>query len=353
MQNENNFEGEKKLGYVKKLWLAAGIFSLVVIIILLFKILFSVLLLAFAAILFAIYFHGCANFFHRKLRVPDGWSLALSIVINIILLTGFLWFTGSRLQQQISQLADSLPETIDNAKDYLRGSEIGTKALDFLQSNGDSQKTVAVLKRFFTSSFGILSDLYIVLLLGMFFIANPFVYKKGFIHLLPPKAKDQGDKIIDKIHLGLKNWVKGQLFGFVFIAVLTGLGLWAIGMPMILVLALIAGLSNFVPNFGPIIALIPAVLIALSLGPNTALLVVGLYTLIQVVQSAVTQPLIQQKMVNVPPALIIFAQVAMGIVGGFWGVLLATPVIVILMTMINHLYVEKQTYHKYEFEENN
>ncbi|MEO5500987.1 MAG: AI-2E family transporter, partial [Ginsengibacter sp.] len=163
-------------------------------------------------------------------------------------------------------------------------------------------------------------------------------------------AKEEGVHLLDEIHDVLKNWIKGQLFGFLFIAVLTGLGLWIIGMPMILTLALIAGLLNFIPNFGPVIALIPAGLIGLSQSTTTAILVLCLFTFIQLVQSAVTQPLIQKKMVSIPPALIIFGQVAMGLLGGFWGVLLATPVIAIIMTTVNKLYVEKQHYHKYKFE---
>lgn len=113
-------------------------------------------------------------------------------------------------------------------------------------------------------------------------------------------------------------------------------------MPLVLAVALVAGLLNFIPNFGPLIALIPAALLGLMQGPNTALLVVGLFTLIQIIQSTVTQPLIQKKMVSVPPALLVFGQVAMGVIAGFWGVLLATPLVAIVMTLVNRLYVEKQ-----------
>ncbi len=353
MPELNSEQSQDKLSYSKKVWIAAGIAALMVILLLLFKALFNVLLLTLAGTLFAIYFRGCASFFKKYLHVPSGWSLALSIVINIVLLVAFFWFVGARLQQQVSALTDTLPQTLDNAKAYLQKSTVGSKALDYLNSSGNSQKTMSIAKGFFSSSFGILSDVYIVLLLGMFFIASPFIYKKGIVHLLPPKAKDKGAALLDEIHNVLKNWIKGQLFGFLFIAVLTGLGLWAIGMPMILTLALIAGLLNFIPNFGPIIALIPAGLIGLMQGTTTAILVLCLYTFIQIVQSAVTQPLIQQKMVSIPPALIIFGQVAMGLLGGFWGVLLATPVIAIIMTLVNKLYVEKQSQHKYEFKNAN
>ena len=350
MNETGTDQSPEKISYQKKVWIAAGIFALLVIMLLLFKTLFSVLLLTLAGALFAIYFHGCAGFFKKHLHTSSGWSLALSIIINIILIVGFFWFVGARLQHQVSQLTDTLPQTVSNAKDYLQKSTIGSKVLHYLQSTGDSKKTMSVAKSFFSSSFGILSDIYIILLLGMFFIASPFTYKKGIVHLLPPKAKDKGAQLMDEIHSVLKNWIKGQLFGFLFIAVLTALGLWAIGMPLILTLALIAGLLNFIPNFGPIIALIPAGLIGLSQGTTTAILVLCLYTFIQIVQSAVTQPLIQQKMVSIPPALIIFGQVAMGLLGGFWGVLLATPVIAIIMTIVNKLYVDEQSYHKYKVE---
>ncbi len=350
MPEVNTDQSQDKLSYSKKVWIAGGILALIVIVLLLFQALFSVLLLTLAGALFAIYFRGCAGFFKNNLHIPSGWSLALSIVLNIVLLAAFFWFVGARLQQQVSSLTDTLPKTIDNAKEYLQKSTVGSKALDYLHSSGNSQKTMSIAKKFFSSSFGILSDVYIILLLGMFFIASPYTYKKGIVHLLPPKAKDMGEGILDEIHKDLKNWIKGQLFGFMFIAVLTGLGLWAIGMPLILTLALIAGLLNFIPNFGPIIALIPAILIGLMQGTTTVILILCLYTLIQMVQSAVTQPLIQKKMVSIPPALIIFGQVAMGLLGGFWGVLLATPVIVIIMTLVNKLYVEKQSHHKYTFE---
>ncbi len=349
MQTTDNVKDDNRT-FTNKVWITGGILSLIIVVLLLFKTLFSILLLALAGVLMAIYFHGCAGLLKKWLHLPSKLSVFVSVLLNLLLLVGFFWFVGARLQQQVAQLSETLPRTIDNAKQWLQQYPAGQKVLDYLNTSGDSGKTMTVAKQFFSSSFGILSDVYIILLVGLFFTASPLVYKKGIIKLLPPKAKSQGDNLLDKIHKVLKDWIKGQLFGFLFIAVLTGISLWIIGMPLILTLALVAGLMNFIPNFGPIIALVPALLLALMQGTTTALLVICLYTGIQIVQSAVTQPLIQKKMVNLPPALIIFGQVAMGLLGGFWGVLLATPVIAILMTVINNLYVKKQSFHKYDTE---
>jgi len=340
--NETGKHTDYRSGFTNKIWVAGGILSLIIVVLLLLKTLFGVLLLTLAGMLMAIYFHGCAGLLNKWLHIPYKLSVFLSVLLNIILLTGFFWFVGARLQQQVAQLSETLPRTISHAKDWLNQYPAGAKALDYLSSTGDSDKTFSVAKKFFSSSFGILSDAYIILLLGLFFTAGPGIYKKGCIKLLPPQAKDKAAHLLAKMHEVLKNWIKGQLFGFLFIAVLTGIGLWIIGMPLILTLALFAGLMNFIPNFGPVIALVPAFLLALMQGTTTAIIIVALYTGIQVVQSAVTQPLIQKKMISLPPALVIFGQVAMGLLAGFWGVLLATPVIAILMTVINELYVDQQ-----------
>lgn len=332
--------------FKNKIWIAAGIISLIVIVFLLFKTLFNLFLLVLAGVLMCVYFHGCASIIKRKLKLGKTFSLVLSILINVIIIGLFLWFVGARISSQIDELSDTLPETLDHAKSWLNNQPMGSKILDYTNNSLDSGKASASIKSFFSSTFGIISDFYIVLILGLFFTANPDIYRRGIIHLIPPSGKKKAAKLWDRLNTLLRNWLKGQIFGFFFIAVLSGLGLWALGMPLILTLALVAGLLNFIPNFGPIIALIPAALLALMQGPQTALMVIGLYTFIQIIQSIVTQPLIQKKMVSVPPGLLAFGQVAMGVLAGFWGVLLATPLLAIMMTLINKLYVERQDTNK-------
>jgi predicted PurR-regulated permease PerM len=113
-------------------------------------------------------------------------------------------------------------------------------------------------------------------------------------------------------------------------------------MPLWLVLALLAGFISFIPNFGPLIALIPAVLVGLMEGPQTALMVAGLYILIQVVESNFITPLVQQKLIQLPPALIILSQVIMGVLTGGWGLILATPLMVIVIVLIQELYLNER-----------
>lgn len=347
MPENDKLSVKSKLSFSKKVWITGGIFSLIIVLLLLFKTLFSVILLSLAGILLAVYFRGFGNMLHRKLHWPAKLCIFLSVFINIILVGGFFWFAGARLQQQISQLSDQLPQTVQHLKEQLSQSDIGSKVLSYMNSAADSIKIESVAKKFFSGTFGVLSDIYVVLLFAIFFTADPLLYKRGIIHLLPVKAKAKGDKLLEGLNAVLKKWLKAQIIGFFFIAVFTGVGLWIVGMPLILTLALIAGILNFVPNFGPLIALIPAVLLGLMQSPSTALIVACIYIGVQIIQSAVTQPIIQQKMVSLPPALTIFAQVGFGILAGFWGVLLATPIVVIVLKIMNSLYVENQANHQY------
>jgi predicted PurR-regulated permease PerM len=198
------------------------------------------------------------------------------------------------------------------------------------------------LNRFFSSSFGVLSDLYIILLLAIFFISAPSIYKEGMVKLLPDKAKEKGAKIILRINTLLKGWLKVQLIGMLFIGIATAIALMIIGIPMILTLAFIAAIFNFIPNFGMLLALIPAVLIGLTHGLGTAVIIACVYTFIQFLQNAIQQPLVQTKMINIPPALSITSQIALGLLVGFWGILLATPVLIILIVLVEELYINKQ-----------
>lgn len=328
--------------FKNKIWITTGILLLVLVSAYLFTTLLNLFLLVLAGVLMSVYFHAGADFFKKKLKMGSPYALILSVTLNIIIIGLFFWFVGARLNSQVNELSDKLPQTLEHANTWFSERPLGEKILNYSTNSLNSGKASSTIKSFFSSTFGILSDLYIVVLLGMFFTASPNIYRKGVIHLIPPKGKTTAEKLWDELHQILKNWLKGQIFGFFFIAVLSGLGLWILGMPLVLTLALVAGLLNFIPNFGPLIALIPAVLLGLVQGTNTALWVFGLYTFIQIIQTAVMQPLIQKKMVSVPAALLVFGQVGMGVVAGFWAVLLATPLIAIVMTLVNKLYVEKQ-----------
>ena len=157
---------------------------------------------------------------------------------------------------------------------------------------------------------------------------------------MPEKGQQKAKDVLNKLGENLKKWLKGKIFAMFVVFVLTAVGLAIIGIPVWLVLAIIAGLLNFIPNFGPLIVMIPAVLISFTISPVTGAIVAGLYILIQVVESNFITPMVQQKLVSIPPALIIIAQLLISPLTGGWGLVLATPLMLITMILVRELYIK-------------
>jgi predicted PurR-regulated permease PerM len=327
--------------FKNKVWAAVGIVAFAVIGLWIFAKTFNVLLLVLIGILIAIFFHGLSGLIRKYTGIKKG-SLLISILLTVILLVLFFWLAGNSVQQQVNELSQTLPAAIENAKEKLNNNTIGKKITDQAGSAETKKKLSGLMQTFFKSTFGVLGDLYVVIIIGIFFTAGYRTYLSGLMKLFPAGKKQRAQDIIEKAGDTLKKWLKGQLFAMLVVAVLTAIGLFILGVPMALTLALIAGILNFIPNFGPLIAIIPAALISFMQGPTTALIVIALYMVVQILESSIITPQIQKKMINMPPALIIIAQLVMGIFAGVLGLVLATPIIAIVIVLVNELYVKDE-----------
>ena len=137
----------------------------------------------------------------------------------------------------------------------------------------------------------------------------------------------------------LQGWLLAQLGSMTVIGMLTALGLWLLGVQLAVVLGVIAALLTFIPNLGPILAAVPALLLAFAEGPTQVLWVAALYVGVQVIEGNVTTPLIQQRTISLPPALILAAQLLMASLFGLLGLALATPLAAVGITLTQSLYV--------------
>lgn len=325
----------------RKAWISGSIYAFIVVMLLFIKATFDVWLLIFAGILIAVFFGGFADLIQRKTGWKAGLSKFLSVIITLLFVVGLFWLIGAKVQQQATQLAETMPTSIDNAQKYLQESSMGQKALEKINSPKTKAQAQSIAATFFKSTFGVFGDLYAVLFISLFFFASPRLYKDGVVQLIPAGGRQQGSDLLDKLNHSLRRWLKATMFSMLIVFTLTAIGLAIIGIDMWLVLALLAGLLSFIPNLGPLIALIPAVLVGLLDSPTTALIVAGLYIFVQVVESNFITPKIQQKMVNTPPALILIVQLFMGALTGGWGLVLATPLLVVMMVTVQELYVSR------------
>lgn len=135
-------------------------------------------------------------------------------------------------------------------------------------------------------------------------------------------------------------WLVGQLIEMAIIGALTAGATWLIGLPTPLAFGLIAGITEFVPYLGPIVAAVPALLVAVTQGPGVVLWTLGSYLAIHLFEGNVLMPLLQRWLVNVPPALMLLGITAFGLLFGVLGVILAAPMVVALFTAVRKLHVE-------------
>lgn len=326
--------------FPQKVWITTGIVALSAVLLLLLKTTFSVFLLILAGSLIAVFFHGLSGLIERATRWRSTICLVIAVIGTIIIIALMFWLIGAKLQSQIKALSDTLPSTIQNAQNQLSKTSLGQSLVDNLTATETQDKAKAMAGAFFKSSFGVLGDVYVVLFLGIFFTASPLVYKKGMVALVPKRERQKASVMLDTLAESLKKWLKGKLFAMLVVFILTAIGLVIMDVPMWLSLAIIAGILNFIPNFGPLLAMAPAALVALLQGPTTAILVIGLYIVVQVVESNFITPQIQQRLVNIPPALIIIAQLIMGVLTGGWGLLLATPLMLIIIIVVQQTYIK-------------
>jgi predicted PurR-regulated permease PerM len=332
--------GTEESSYLTKVWQTVGIVALLVVTILVVRVAFNILLLVLAGALMSVYFHGLGDAIQRRTKLGRKAAMTISIVVSVIFLGSIFWFMGTTLQAQIAELNKTLPHTIANAQTKLGQTAVGQKVLQGIQGF-NSDKMVSTMQGFFSTTFGVLGDMYIILFLGIFFTTNPSLYKDGILLLVPHSKKELGQCIMDRISLSLKGWLKGTLFSMLCITILIGTALTIVGMPVPLILALITGLLEMVPSIGSLVAMIPGVLLAFTVSTNMAILVAVIYITSQTIVANIITPLIQKKMINLPPALTLISQLIMASMSGALGVILAVPLLAILIILVDELYVKK------------
>jgi predicted PurR-regulated permease PerM len=166
------------------------------------------------------------------------------------------------------------------------------------------------------------------------------LYRNGALRLLPPVRRPQVGRALDDAGRALRKWLVAQIIVMIAVGLMSGVGLAMLGVPLALSLGLLAGLLEFIPVVGPIVSAIPGVLLAFAKGPETALYVVILYVVVQQIESNILTPLIQRWAVELPPVIALLSIVACGLLFGVMGVIFATPMAVVIMAMVQHLYVE-------------
>ena len=302
----------------------------------------DLLLLLFACALASLILLTITNAIRRRTRLPFGVALTLTVVGLLALIAGAVAFFGATMQGEFAELATRLPAAWAGLQARMQGSAIGATVLERAQGLAPSGQTIVnAVTTALAAVGGALSGLAIVLIGGLYLAAQPTLYAVGLLRLFPKRAQGPAAETLDAIAVSLRNWLKGQALGMLFVGVGTGLGLWLVGVPAAWAIGLVAGLAEFVPYAGTIFAGIPAVILGFGQGTDTGLWTIGVLLLVQQLQGNIVMPLLQNKMVDLPPAITIFGIIAAGILFGVAGVLLATPLTIVVLVLVRRLYLEE------------
>lgn len=305
----------------------------------------QILLLGFAGVLLAVFLRSLSDWVHHYTRLPMRWSLALVGIGLLVLIAGTGWLLAPRIAQQADALTVAIPLSTERLEQYLGNYVWGRQLVDWIRQSDTSllpsQSTLMrQLTGVFSTAFGALASLTIVLFAGIFLAINPQLYIRGFLRLVPPDRRERTHEVIAAVGSMLRWWLVGRIAGMIVIGVLTTLGLWILGMPLALTLGLISGLLDFIPNIGPVLAFVPAGLIAFTQSPQQVLWVAFLYWLVQTIENSFVVPILLQKTIDMPPALAILAVAVFGTLFGLLGLLVAAPLTATAMVSIRMLYVE-------------
>ena len=305
----------------------------------------EVILLIFAGLLVAIVLDGLASWVSDQTSLPKVWCLTFVLAAITGISISTLWLFLPSLEEQFVQISLSIPEITTRIQHTFQQSAEGRWLIEHLfpEPTRYSDRSSNVLGRitgFFSSFLGALVNVAIVLVSGIYFAFSPSLYYEGAIKLFPKSSHDRLREVLGTAAYNLRRWLIGRFTVMTVNGALTTLGLWMLGVPMAVPLGLMAAIFNFIPNIGPFLGAIPAVLIAVTVSPQLALYTAIMYLAIQTLEGFVLTPLVQQRATSLPPVAVISAQLLLGVLFGFLGLLLAVPIVAVAFVLVKMLYIQ-------------
>jgi predicted PurR-regulated permease PerM len=320
----------------------------------------ATLFLIFAGILFGVFLNALTELLGRVAPIAHALRLALVCLVLTGMFGGVLVLGGTNIAEQATSLSNTIKSQIVNVKNFLEQHGVDTSFLDLespatvgpnapaptpTQRNLPSAGAIASgggaivsqTLKLILGTIGAVGNFFIVMFLGLSFAAQPSIYRRGLIRMMPVKYRLGAAEIVTNISEMLKRWLLAQIITMTAVFAVTAIGLTLIGVPGAFILGLQAGLLAFIPTVGALLGGLIVVLASLASGWVAAASAFALFLGVHVMESYILTPLIQRQAINIPPATLFAMQILLGIVFGLWGLALALPLMAIAKVVIDHL----------------
>jgi predicted PurR-regulated permease PerM len=299
-------------------------------------------LLVFAGYLVAVFVRAPTRWVARRARLSHRLAFALVLLILTLLAFALGSWAAPRVAEQADELSRQLPQAFRDLTRQLGQYEwsiwLQSRVEGWWESTDGAWMSRALGA--FSTFAGAIAGFLIVFFAGLYFAFDPWLYRNGLLALVPLHRRGRVAEVLSETDETLRYWMIGKIVAMAVIGVLTWIGLALLGIPLAFLLALLAALLTFIPNFGPIASTVPPALLALAQSPMKAVWVVLLFIGIQALESNLITPIIQKRAIEMPPALILATQVVFALLFGFLGIAVATPLTAAVIVLVRRLYVE-------------
>lgn len=331
-------------GTLRSVLITLGVVALALVGLYLLRNFAAALLLIFAGILFGIFLNGLTNLAMTWLRLPRWAGLTLICVLLFGAVGTFVWLAGPQVVRQMQQLVQQLPSSLNALQLQLQQYDWGRALLGNMPSLGQMHWSIGALLGPVTQAFSMTIEVIgwsvFIFFVGLYLAASPCAYLDPALLVLAPEHRARGREVFHSLGQGLGWWLFGRAVTMTSLGALTALALWLFGIPLALVLGVIAGVLLFVPYLGAIAAAIPALLVALLESPAKAFWVLVIYTSVHLVEGYLITPFVQRRAVALPPGLLLSVQLLSASLFGLGGVIFSTPLTVVGIILVQMLYVQ-------------
>jgi predicted PurR-regulated permease PerM len=297
------------------------------------------LILAFGSVLGAIVIHAVAEALRSHLRVPPKPALGLSIALMLAVIALLVWLFGVEFREQVNVLVTRLPGLAEQLAAYMAQSPVGAKIADAVRAAYAGSRIAQDIGGIVEGAGELILNALLVLVGAIFFALDPKVYERGVLLLLPRSKRAVFEDAFADAASTLKLWLRAQLIQMTSMGVLVGLGLWASGVPSAAALGLLTGLSEFIPYVGPLAAMVPALGLAATAGTGPLVKALVVFAVVRLVQTNLVTPYVTSRVIAIPPAVTLFAILAVGAIFGLFGLFFSAALLVVIFTLVRSLYL--------------
>jgi len=294
-----------------------------------------IFLLLFAAIIAAILLTAIVAWIQAKLKLGRG--LAFALILLTAFTSGFLllWISGPNIIDQIVVLKTALPQAanqlVERIQAFAWGHWLFEQWSDYAQLSTSVSYAFTRIGGIVVSAASLALCLVILAFLSIYLAAEPALYFSGIKRITPKRYRATLDACGASVVRIIRWWLLARMFAMIAVGIFVSLGLWALGVPLAGTLGIIAALLTFIPNVGPILSVVPAALLALAISPTKGLLTVLLFLLVHGLEGNIITPLLERRIVRLPPALTLTAQLLLAVIAGPLGLALAAPLMATML----------------------